>query len=71
MVTRSGLLPNRSQANQVPPRPKPVMTSSLMMSTSCASQIWRTMGQYSAGGGMTPPVPIIVSPNSVPTFSSP
>ena len=58
-------------ANQAPARPNPVMTSSLMIRTSYASQISRTIGQYSGGGGMTPPVPIMVSPIIVPTFSGP
>ena len=52
-------------------RPKPVITSSLITSTSLALQISHTMGQYSGGGGITPPVPIIVSPIRVPTFSAP
>ena len=70
-MTRSGFEPNCSKPNQVPLRPKPVMTSSLMTSTSLALQISLTMGQYSGGGGITPPVPIMVSPSMVPTFSGP
>ena len=70
-MMKSGSEPNCSMPNQVPARPKPVITSSLITSTSFALQISRTIGQYSGGGGMTPPVPIIVSPSMVPTFSGP
>ena len=68
---RSGCEPNCWKPNQVPVRPNPVMTSSLITSTSFDLQISQTMGQYSGGGGITPPVPIIVSPSMVPTFSAP
>ena len=55
----------------MPLRPNPVMTSSQITSTSLALQISPTIGQYSGGGGITPPVPIMVSPSKVPTFSGP
>ncbi len=45
MVMMSGCTPQCSSANQRPVRPKPVITSSAMSSTSLRSQISRRRGQ--------------------------
>ena len=51
----SGTMPSCSTANQRPVRPKPVMTSSAIISTSRSSQILRTALSQPMGGMMKPP----------------
>jgi len=60
-VIRSGTTPLRSEANQRPVRPKPVIISSAMNSASCSSAIDFMIGKNSGGGTMLPAVPCIGS----------
>ena len=53
----SGVTPKPVQANIVPVRPKPVITSSHTISTSWREQISRIFGHQPSGGTMTPPTP--------------
>ena len=52
----SGVTPNVWAANICPVRPKPVMISSKISRTLFLSQISRSLGRYSSGGSMIPPV---------------
>ena len=64
-------MPSCSQANQRPVRPKPVMTSSAIISTSSSSQMARTARSQPIGGMMKPPEEITGSMITADTVSGP
>ena len=68
---RSGTTPSCSQANQRPVRPKPVMTSSAIISTSSSSQTERTARSQPIGGMMKPPEEMTGSMITADTLSGP
>ena len=70
-VIRSGTMPSCSTANHRPVRPKPVMTSSAIISTSSSSQIARTARSQPIGGMMKPPEEITGSMMTADTVSGP
>ncbi|MNT28810.1 hypothetical protein D3C72_1645210 [compost metagenome] len=70
-VIRSGLMPNSSEPNQRPRRPKPQMTSSAISKMPYLSQMRWISGQYVDGGMMTPPAPCTGSPMKAATLSAP
>ena len=71
MVTMSGTTFQWSIPNHLPVRPKAVMISSAISTTSYLSQMARTIGQYSSGGTITPPAPKIGSPITAATRRAP
>ena len=70
-VMMSGTTPSCSTANQRPVRPKPVMTSSAIISTSRSSQILRTAVSQPMGGMTKPPEEITGSMITAETVSGP
>src|SRR2546425_5837054 len=70
-VMRSGTTPSCSTPNQRPVRPKPVMTSSAIISTSSSSQIARTARSHPSGGMMNPPDESTGSMMTAETVSAP